>query len=253
MITLSTIVYEGNFDKVLSDDCWFMKFKSSWVSDKIIVVNNLTSKERFLEKINDLMTRHHFEVIYVDELKDLAVEKYKLGIDESTRGYYYTIPYFCLFEKVKSKYVLNVASDCMDEIKISDVFITTAMHELDTNESCSTAMVAWTKDNYIMANKVTIGRHENYETFRTLERKYMESDNFNYSFGFTDQLFMGNVEKLKSIDYNLPESIAEQIYHGPEYGGNSFEKRMVGHQIQNNVYNCIYKGNDYYIHDNNYY
>jgi hypothetical protein len=253
MITLSTIVYEGNFDKVLSDDCWFMKFKSPLISDKIIVVNNLISKERFLEKVNDLMNRHNFEVIYVDELKDLAIAKYKLGVNESTRGYYYTISYFCLFEKVKSKYVLNIASDCMDDIKITDTFLSTAMYELDTNEFCSTAMVAWTKDNYIMANKVTIGRHENYETFRTLGRKYMESENFNYSFGFTDQFFMGDVEKLKVIDYNVPESVSEQIYHGPEYGGNSFEKRMVGHQIQNNIYNCIYKDNDYYIHDNNYY
>jgi len=249
MITLSTIVYEGNFDKVLSDDCWFMKFKSPLISDKIIVVNNLTSKERFLEKTNNLITKYHFEIIYVDELKDIVIEKHKLGINESTHGYYYTIPYFCLFEKVKSKYVLNVASDCMDDINIDSTFLSTAMYELDTNEFCSTAMVAWTKDNRIMTNQVTIGRHENYETFRILGRKYMESDNFNYSFGFTDQFFMGNVDKFKAIDYNIPESISEKIYNGPNYGGNSFEKRIVGHQIQNNICNCIYKGNNYYIHD----
>jgi len=249
MITLTTILYEGNFDKILSDDCWFMKFESPFLSDKVLVVNNLTSKERFLSKINDLMTRHKFEVIYVDELKDIIIEKYKLAINESTKGYYYTIPYFCILEKVKTKYVFNVASDCMDDINIDDYFLKTAVHEIETNEFCSTAMVPWTKDNHIMSNNLTVGHHENIETFRILGRQYKDSDNFNYSFGFTDQLFIGDINRLKVIDYNIPESIAEQIYNGPEYGGNSFEKRVVGHQIKNNVCNCIYKGNNYYRHD----
>jgi len=252
MITLSTIVYEGNFDKVLSDGSWFMKFKSPLISDKLLVVNNLISKERFLEKINDLIPKHHFKVIYVDELKDIAIKKYSLNIDEKTLGYYYTIPYFCLFESVKTKYVLNIASDCMDDIKIDDVFLSTAIYELETNESCSTAMVAWTKNNCVMINNKKIGDIENFETFRRLGVKETNSENFNYSFGFTDQFFMGNIYKLKKIDYNIPEEISEKIYNGPPYGGNSFEKRMVGHQIKNNLFNCIYKGDNYYIHDNNY-
>ena len=61
------------------------------------------------------------------------------------------------------------------------------------------------------------------------------------------------IDKLKKIDYNIPESYANQFYNGPSYGGNSFEKRMVGNQVNNNIYNCIYKGDNYYIHDNNYY
>ncbi len=64
---------------------------------------------------------------------------------------------------------------------------------------------------------------------------------------------MGSVDTLKKINFNIPESESERIYRGPEYGGNSFEKRMVAHQVSNDVCNCIFKGDNYYIHNNNYY
>jgi hypothetical protein len=217
MITLSSIIYEGNFDTFLSDDCWFMKFKSPLITNKIIVVNNLTSKELFLAKVNDLLTRHDFEVIYVNEIKDIVINKYKLGINESTHGYYYTIPYFCLFEKVKTKYVFNVASDCMSDIKISETFLNLSVNELETNNRCSTTMVAWVKNNRIMSNNLTVGQSENIETFKQLCLNYIESENFNYTFGFTDQFFIGDVERLRNTDFNIPTHISEQIYHGPDY------------------------------------
>jgi len=253
MITLNTIVYEGNFRDVLSVGGWFLGFKSEYITKKMITVNNIQSKEEFNEMIDRLTKIFDLDVFYVDDHKREMIKKYKLHLNEATIGYVYTIPYFVTIDKTKTEYLLNVASDCMDDIRISDDFLIKAMNELKYNSLCSTTMVAWTKDNYIMANGKKIGEHEETETLKILDRQEKPADRFNYSAGFTDQFFMGITEKLKSIDYNINESHSNLIYRGPSYGGNSFEKRMVGHQVYNNLYNCIYKGNDYYIHDKNYY
>ncbi len=82
MITLTTILYEGNFDEILSDESWFINFKSQLITNKIIVVNNLISKDRFLTKLNNLINRNDFEIIYVDEFKDMVIDKYKLNIND---------------------------------------------------------------------------------------------------------------------------------------------------------------------------
>ncbi len=141
----------------------------------------------------------------------------------------------------------------MSDIKIDDEFLNDSINELVNNPSCSTTMVAWTKNNYIMGDGKKVGETDSIGTFNKLNIPFNQSEKFNYTFNFTDQFFMGITDNLKKIDFNISENISSKIYQGPAYGGNSFEKRMVGHQIQNNKYNCVYKGSQYYIHDNNYY
>ncbi len=251
MITLNTIVYEGNFEQILSPDNWFFKFTSKYITNKTLTVSNVYNSDRFYRLVTELNKIYDFKLIHIN--KNELNDKFKLGIDNSTLGYNYTIPYFAAIDSIETKYMLNVASDCMYDINIDDDFLELAMNELDTNCFCSTVMVAWTKNNKKMLNGRHIGEYEQSETFKKLNRTVVFSDNVNYTANFTDQFFMGIVDNLKKIDYNISESISNQIYHGPSYGGNSFEKRMVGHQVQNNVYNCVSKGNHYYIHDNNYY
>ncbi len=243
MITLNTIIYEGNFDKFLNNETWFFKFNSKYITKKLITVNNLKSTERFLTMVNELKKLHVFDIVYVSDNKDTVNKLYSLNIDEKTLGYYYTIPYFVAIENVSTEYILNIATDCMSDIFIDDEFLYKAINEIKTNSKCSTVMVSWIKDNKIMSNGLTVGQHEENETSED-----KGSENFNYTKGFTDQFFLGDINKLKKINYNLDEKYSS-TYHGPNYGGNCFEKRIVGHQNYNKVYNCIYKGNQYYIHD----
>lgn len=253
MITLNTILYEGNFNEILSPDSWFFTIKSDLITNKLLTINNITSIRLFSEKLANMKKQHNFDVVYVLENKDNAIKEFNLNIDETTVGYYYTIAYFVAIINTKTEFLLNVASDCMQDININDEFFRLSIKEIDNNEFCSTTMVAWTKNNYIMANGLTIGQYEHDETFKKLNREYVISEWFNYTANFTDQFFMGSIDKLKKIDYNISESYSNQIYNGPTYGGNCFEKRMVAHQVQNNRYNCVFKGNQYYIHDGKYY
>ena len=246
MITLNTILYEGNFDDFLVKNCWFFTLKSEFITNKLLTINNLTSINRFNKKIEELKKLYSFDIVYVSDHKESVNNIYNLNMVESTIGYFYTIPYFVAINTIKSDFILNVASDCMGDIFMDDNFLSLGMDEINNNPLCSTVMLPWVKDNQILANGVTIDQHEQKGT-----TDKSGSENFNYTKGFTDQFFMGNINKLKSIDYNLPLTYSS-TYHGPSYGGNCFEKRMVANQNYENIYNCIFKGNQYYIHDNNY-
>jgi hypothetical protein len=245
MITLNTILYEGNFDKFLSKDSWFFNFNSKYITKKMLTINNITSTEKFINKVNDLKELFDFHIVYVEDYKDIVNKKYDLNIDKSTIGYYYTIPYFVAIENVNTQFLLNIASDCMEDINISDDFFKNGIKEINTNPLCSSVMVSWVKNNKIMVNGLTVGQHEENET-----ANHTGSKKFNYTKGFTDQFFLASVEKLKKINYNIDISFSN-TYNGPSYGGNCFEKRIVGYQNYNKIYNCISKSSEYYIHNNN--
>jgi hypothetical protein len=247
MITLTTIVYEGNFIETLNNDCWFFKFNSELITHKLIVVNNLTSTENFWSKIEQLRVNNSFDIVMVDGNESFANRLFSLGIDKTTIGYVYTMPYFVLLSAISTPFILNVATDCMSDIFVDDEFLNKAINEINTNPLCSTVMVSWVKDNHTMGNGLTVGQHEENETTSGLSNK-----NFNYTKGFTDQFFIGKLEHFKKIDYNIDSSYSN-TYNGPLYGGNCFEKRVIGHMNYNNIYNCVFKGKQYYIHNNHYY
>lgn len=255
MITLNTIIYEGNANNFLNKNNWFFNFNSKYITKKLITVNNLNSKDLFENKVNELKELFDFDVIYVDEFLVETKDYFNLNIDESNTGYYYTIPYFVALYKTDSEYFFNVASDCMDDIVITDDFFEKSFVELTENSLCNTTMVSWCKNNETIKDiyspnfGMTIGDYEESETLRILDKNIPKSENFSIRYNFTDQLFLGKTSKLKNINYNVDENISSMWYTGPHYGGNCFEKRMVGHHIINNVYNLVYKKNDYFIHD----
>ncbi len=246
MITLNTILYEGNFDEFLVKDCWFFTFNSKLVTNKLLTINNLTSIDRFNKKIEELRKLYNFDIIFVEDSVEEVKEIFEINMDNNTIGYYYTIPYFVAISNIKTDYVLNIASDCMRDIKVSDKFLEDSLLELDNNTLCSTTMVAWVKDNMDINGK-TVAQHE-HDSLIKETNNLDEIENFIYTNGFTDQFFLGKISKLKEVDYNLVLKYSTS-YHGPTYCGGCFEKRMVGHQTYNKIYNCVYKNNDYYIHD----
>jgi len=247
-MTLNTIVYESNFREILNKDSWFFNNNLKSITHRLLTCNNITNLNEFNDLVDKMKLLYKFDLVHVSDFKDKANEFFKLNIDENTKGYLYTMPYFVSILNVKTSHILNIASDCMDDIKVDDTFISEAISELETNPKCASVMVAWTKDNYVMKNGLKVAEYEQSEY-------QIPDDNpkFNYSKGFTDQFFLNSIYNLKKINYNVDSNYASGIYNGPTYGGNSFEKRMVAHQAYNKTYNCTSKGDCYYIHDNNYY
>jgi hypothetical protein len=255
MITLNTIIYEGNYNDFLKETNWFFNFNSKYITKKIITVNNLNSVDDFQIKVNVLKKTFDFDVIYVDDSLNDVKNFFNLNIDKTNVGYYYTVPYFTSIYNTSTEYFLNVASDCMDDIKISDEFFEKSFIELTENSLCCSTMVSWCKDNEITTDVysphfgITIGEYEELESVKKLNRDIPKSQNFTFRYNFTDQFFLSKTENLKTINYNIDENVSSMWYTGPQYGGNCFEKSMVGHHIINNIYNFVFKNTDYYIHN----
>ena len=171
-------------------------------------------------------------------------------MDQNTIGYHYTIPYFVMLDNIKTDYVLNVAGDSVQDIYIDDNFLEDSLEELESNPLCSSTMVSWVKDNRTMENGKTVGQHEYDELVKL--KGVDNPEKFTYTTGFTDQFFLTRTENLRRNNYNL-DPIYSESYKGPSYGGNCFEKRIVGIQVYTGTYNCVYKGQNYYIHDKRYY
>lgn len=242
MITLNTIIYEGNFNDFLKEDNWFFTFKSKYVTRKLITVNNLSSFDEFNKKVNELRVNNDFDVIFVSDYESEIKTFFNLNLSPNDIGYYYTIPYFVSIYNTKTKFIFNVASDCMSDIKITDDYFENSFHELENNNLCLSTMVGWYKDTN------DVGVNEESETFRILNKTLQTNGNFYIRYNFTDQLFLSLTNKLMSLDYNVDESLSSVYYKGPYYGGNCFEKRMVGINIKYDFYNFVYKKNNHYLH-----
>lgn len=210
MITLTTIVYDGNIDRVLAPDSYFSTYKGK----KLLVVNNLT------KEINT-----EFETLNVNDHKEEAKKFFKLDIGENTKGYWYTIPYFVMLLKIKG-HILNVSSDC--KVSFEDDFIKDSIEELKNPDVLSTTL-EWLPD---------VGKHE----------AVKESDKFYYSKGFSDQVFIADVDKLRNVDYNTTYDFDYyglgangEVFHG----GNSFEKRLATYMRKEGKFRGIYKKYNY--------
>jgi hypothetical protein len=240
MITLNTIIYEGNYNDFLNEKTWFFTFNSKYITKKLITVNNLESIDLFNEKINTLKKIYDFDIVFVNDYIDDVKKEFNLELNQTDVGYYYTIPYFVSLLNYTTEYFLTVATDCMSIISVGDDFFENSFNELNQNEICLTTTINWMNDEKVPEVEET-------DTFKKINRTYIPSKNFFIRYNFTDQFFLGKTKKLKNLNYNVSEW-SSQYYLGPSYCGGCYEKRMVAIHVENNYYNLVYKGKYHYRH-----
>lgn len=217
MISMTMIVWEKNYEKVLTDH-WFLTYQSPLVKEKILLVNNVDN----IEHLKKLAEGKDLKLVYVKDHWRSATKFFNLNMDEKTKGYYYTIPYFVALLSAKQPYLFNVADDL--EVKFDDRFLEDSIKELENSD--------------ILTTTVQFGENELHSK---MEKKW-ESDNFYHANSMTDCFFVGKVDTLKNLDYN---EYAEVDY--PLYSGNSFDKRIRMYMINHNKFRGIYKNkNNYY-------
>jgi len=252
MITLTTILYEGNFTEILNQDSWFFKFKNKYVTKKMLIINNLTSFDLFNELTNQLKINNDFDIIFVDDHDKKSLDFFKLNMDKNSTGYWYSIPYFVAILNIKTPFIFNVSSDCCHEININDDYFEKSINILNDDNFYPVTTISWDKHwetfgvpNGIPNNVTCVGEWEQINA-SNYSNNYALTD-FWCSPVFSDQIFIGHVDKLKNIDYNCPKM---GFYNGPPYGGtNAFEARLSEYLAKNNLFRLIYKDkNLYYKH-----
>jgi len=238
MITLNTTIWDGDFDSVLDETSWFFCYQHPLVTEKMLTVNNIRpeNKDRLLSKIKKIQEKHSVKIVWVDEKKEEAKKFFNIDINEKTLGYYYTIQYFVFILECKTPYIFNVSADC--DVYFEDDFLKDSIEILEKDPYAITTTLPWSIDT-------SVGQHEENEMFRIIHKKMPLLEKFYYSIGFSDNTFIGNIEKLKKINYNLDHPLAQYF---PLYGGNCFEKRVCSYFLHTESYRLIYK-KYHYIHN----
>jgi hypothetical protein len=248
MITLTTILYESNFFNFFNDKKWFWNYNHELITEKLLVINNLSSEIIFNDLVNEFKKKYNFKICFVKDFEEFSLKKFNLNLDKNNTGYVYSTPYFVMFTNVKTDYVLNVATDCMDDIFMDDNFIYESINLLKTNNNCLLTSLPSSKNNepggvLSKHNGLTVGEHE------TISHNLLEykTNSFCPTYDFADHLFLTSIKNMEETDFNSPEG---GKYHGPSYCGEiCFEKKIVDYSCLCNKFRFIYNKNSYYIHN----
>ena len=253
MITLNTILYEGNFRQHLNENSWYFKFNSKFDIKRRLTINNLTSIDEFnflLSKIKDYL---NIEIVKVIDYEKEANIFFNTNMNDSSIGYNYAIPYFVTILTCNTPYILNVSSDFFFDINLTDNYIEKSIELFKQDNLYPVTTLPCNKHWSVIGvpegipnNVSCVGEWEQINAFNFNKGK--ELKNFWCSDVFCDQIFMGDVEKLKKVDYSINGNAIHQPR--PPYGGyNSFESRLADYLASNGMFRPIFKSEvDYYIH-----
>lgn len=240
MITLTTIIYEGNFRKILNESSWFLNFQSSFITKKRLNINNITSKNEFLDTVKNLQKKFNFEIEYVDDNINNVNDKFNLNINRETFGFNYTMPYFSDLMTIDNDYIFNVSSDCQDDIYITDDFFENSINIIDNDEDVIVTTIPWSRpESFGTKQTKSVGDWEQSSYNIT-----KQNDLFWFSKVMSDQIFFTKKTKILNCNFD----IKEDFHPYPSYGGFCFEKRIGNYFIKHDKYRAIYAGENYYIH-----
>ena len=230
---LTTTLYEKNFRQILKSDNWFFNVKSSLITKKLFIVNNIISHEEFNSLKEEFLDRAEF--VYSDDIWREAVSAFSCDLHPGEMSYWYSVQYFCaLYVGLQEgiKYVLNVGSDCiMSDLEIED-YLADSASLLDSDSSVLLTTIPWSEGNF-----EATGHHE--QNIYNITKRH---DLFWFSKVVSDQVFFSSPQKLQGANFN----IKEDLHPFPGYGGNSFEKRLCNHLITADCYRAIYKKYNYH-------
>ncbi len=246
-MVLNTILYQGNYNDILNHSSWFLNYQSSEISSKLITVNNVIDRKQIEHELCQYKKNYNFDFFFVEDYEEEAKSYFNVEIDNSfTKGYYYIIPYFALIYKMNTGFFFNVSSDCSNDIYFDDNFLIESKKQIEKNEKILITTLNWGYPRQSFG--YDLGEWEQLESFRYKNKTEKDVDNFWYSLGFTDQVFIASADRLKEINYNL-ETSNNPIYHGPWYCPNSWEKRIAEFMFENEMYRGVWKNSEhYYIH-----
>ena len=214
-VTFQINVYEKTYKDILETRLEnFLKILPKF-DEYVFIDNGVVDKEhlrKLLEKFPqfDLYTtgERDEEVLNHFDMKDLGI------------AYKYTIPHLYSIYFSKSDYIMHVSEDILD-LQIEN-FVEDSVKLLENNSDIISTVPNW-------------------------GAIYLESseyrDNFGIAFGFSDQIYILKRDRFNDkIFYNYYH-IDSQRY--PDYGGESFEKRVNSYMRCMNLKRGIHKNSSY--------
>lgn len=252
MITVSTLLYQGNYSKILNENSWFSKYNPDYEHKKLIVVNNVQDKEYINFALSEYKNKFHVDYFFVEDFEKSCIDTFNLNIDkDKTIGYFYIIPYFALTIKLDTDYVFHVSEDCTKTINFDDTYVIDSINEIEKNELMFCTALSWGPKGASMG--YDIGEWEQMCTFKYKNKVEENNEKYWYTVGFSDQVFVASKKKLMDAKYELNPSFVGgdscPTCRGTSYCPESWERRVSEYMLENNMYRGVWKNNDhYYLH-----
>ena len=253
-ITLASNCWEKNY-KLITSDSWMKKLYhpgNSFIKYRNLLISNVNDREPVLKKVNSLVSNgaiddFFFSYDYINEIENVFsnCERDTFYRKPSKRewishfirgdilkprydGLLYSVSQIAALLTCKSRYLLFVTEDVTIDDNSLFEWIEKAIKVMN-NDS-----------NVIVANPLW-----NNSTTEAMQESFKEDDDFWYSYGFSDQCCLLDVEKIMSMPDILGEKnkITEIVY--PYYAGNHFERRVGAYMRNHGLYRITYKHSSY--------
>lgn len=252
MITVSTLLYQGNYNNILSENSWIVKYSPNYDHKKLIVVNNVQDRYYLETLLEEYKNIHNVDYFFVEDYEKDCIDTFNLDIDRNkTIGYFYIIPYLALALKLDTEHVFMVSDDCTNTIIFEEDYVIDSIKEVENNPLVFSTSLNWGPKGSSMGYDV--GEWEQINTYKCKNKAENHNDKFWYTIGFSDQVFITSKKNLMRAEYNIDRDFIIPsecpTCQGTPYCPESWERRVSEYIHRNNMYRGVWKNNDhYYIH-----
>lgn len=255
-VTLASNCYEKNID-IVTDVAYAKKlflYGLDCVDYRMLLISNVQDKEMAKEKCESLKKLNIIDDYIFSFDCSEAIQNTFLGCDRQSflrkTTLHERVQAFLRKRKIKSIYdgiyysVSQIASIVTCPTKWL-LFVTEDVQihpETLENWGGQAINIINGKTEVLVANPIW-----NEKSDEAQKESLYEDEEFWYSECFSDQCFLINTDKLKSIKDILSEKNDECERVFPYYGGNCFERRICAYMKNHHLLRATYK-HDFYIH-----
>lgn len=230
-ITFETKVYENDWKYILLGD-YLNKMINNCnyeFTEKVLFINNVHNVSKVSKYAQKKVDEGVLDKYYiVDEFANQALDFFDIKKDSFSGGYYYSISELVSIFLCKTEYLLHFSGDSFIKESNKD-WISNAIE------------IFKGRSDVIVANPTWNNCHDEVK-----KESISQLDNFDVSYGFSDQCYLVKIDIFKSKIYNEINQNSERY---PKYGGELFEKRVDSYMRNNKLYRITSKEVSY-THEN---
>ena len=195
-------------------------------AETVLAINNVNDRpkvEGYAKKaVADGVISSYF---FVEDCIDEALKYFELTREALDKAYYYSTHELASIYQCKTDYLLFYTGDSYLNHPVN--WVATAVAELEKNPAYKVANLVW-----------------NQKFSEAKQESTSELQDFYVGFGFSDQCFLVRTGDFKAPIYNEHHALSERY---PEYGGETFEKRVDSWMRNHGYLRLTYK-HDSYLH-----
>jgi hypothetical protein len=193
-------------------------------TERILYINNVNDLNLVKKYADKCVNKNIIDsYIVVEEHTGKVLKAFNIDANSFNGGYYYSIQELVGIYLCKTDYLLHFSGDSL--MRLREPWIDDAIIAMKNNPRFFLA-------NPQMSKNVLEAKEESFD----------EDKLFYYSYGFSDQCYLINVNNYRGDIYNESHPASERY---PKYGGDLFEKRLDSYLRNHNLYRLTSKKSAY--------